>query len=317
MLDQARRDTAAVGLSALAALPSCTLPVTVDDAGALHAWSGCTAATGRLRRDQVALTTLWATPAGHYGCVDKSLPDPFAAPGSCWPLVDELTRIRPSLTRWARVVDAATAGPIYKLGALTAARAALSDQSITLALLATEPGLDPAVIGEADITLAAIGALDAVIAAAVASPAHVAAVDAAVATAMVPDRWRGAVTLDSAPTLVGICGLRPALAPRVVDVVAAHTLASSPGSVLLTCPRFVADYLFRHYQAANGPWLALLQVVDVSGVSAADVANVALVWDPTGAAADLATVLAAVTCAAFPPGPATAAPRAVLHSPAP
>jgi len=98
-----------------------------------------------------------------------------------------------------------------------------------------------------------------------------------------------------------------------VDVVAAHTLASRPSATLLACPRFVADYLLRHYQGTTGPWSALLQVVDATGASAVDMANVALVWDPTGAAADLATVMAAVACASFPPAQATAAARAVLH----
>jgi len=173
---------------------------------------------------------------------------------------------------------AANPGGVRPVGKITTLTHKMERQLSYAAALSTAPDYPPLAQARDRLVAAARDAL-VNLADAGRDPARVAAVTSRVLDELVPAHLRAAVTLEDDRVLIGITPHR-ATNKKVQDVINAFQVASTANSVTLSCPRFVADYLNRYYQA-GGSWgyMAIISVT-AGHLSEASARSAAMLWRP-------------------------------------
>ena len=110
---------------------------------------------------------------------------------------------------------------------------------------------------------------------------------------MLPSRFRGRMRLDAEPVLAGVVNV-VSPARKVQEVLDAYTIGGNRPSAVLSCPRFVADYLHRFYDVGSTRSLVLL-TVPARDLDEDHQRSAARLWDPhgTGPLADLSAAVEA------------------------
>jgi len=201
----------------------------------------------------------------------------------------DLAELTGTATRFA-----ANPGGVRPVGKVTTLTRKMDRQITYASTLSTEAD-HPLLARERDrLVDAARDALGA-LSAAGRDPARVAAVTARVREELLPPRLRATLTLEDDRVLIGITP-RGGTNKKVHDVIDAFQVAATANSVTLCCPRFIADYLNRFYQAGGSWGYTAIISVTVSHLSERSARSAAMLWRPgtDGPMANLATAVHAI-----------------------
>jgi len=138
----------------------------------------------------------------------------------------------------------------------------------------------PALAAAHVLVLAACAAAAAALAAAVASPAQRERVQARVRAEMVTPALAHLDALDTSAVLFGIFPHWGAWTAEATEVIDTFTVVSSEQHVVLSCPRFVADYISRCYAARPKDGWPAMVAVPAAHLSPAAVRSAAALWSP-------------------------------------
>jgi hypothetical protein len=113
------------------------------------------------------------------------------------------------------------------------------------------------------------------------NPALRAKVAARVAAELVPTRLQAGIKLESTPVLVGITphNYTGKKVQEVLDAFAITPIGGHGSTIVLLCPRYVVDYINRHY-ADGSSWSSLVMTAPAQDLTDVQIAAAVAIWDP-------------------------------------